>query len=199
MSDINPRPGADDGTPHPHPASEPATQPIPAAEPHAADPQGAVPQAAGPQAADPQAVPPTAAAAAGPPPAAVHGPPQAHFPGPQPAYATAYSPIPSRPGWRDRRVPLLALAATLVLGCVLGAGAATIGALVVGDRHDGPDRIGVSRGEDGHGFGKMPRGPRGNWPQGRDGQDRGDYQPGRPGDQPVPGPSNPAPVPSASS
>ena len=74
--------------------------------------------------------------AAGPPPAAppppVAPPPPAAPAGPPPSFEPpAYAPL-MHDRWRRRRMPLLIVAAALVLGCFMGVGATLIGAFVVG-------------------------------------------------------------------
>src|SRR3954454_19026361 len=77
-------------------------------------------------------------------------------PAAEPAGAGA-GPVAARPSrwggsWRDRRIPLILIAAALLLGCVLGAGVVGVGALVIG--HHGDDRGYVNRdGRDGPGIG----------------------------------------------
>jgi hypothetical protein len=86
---------------------------------------------------------------------------------------------PVRTRWWNRRTPLLLTGAALLLGCVLGAGVAAVGALVIGGGHHG----------DGHGYSNRDERGDGRW--GRD-DVRG---PGRDGrrDQPAPAPSTTAP------
>jgi hypothetical protein len=100
--------------------------------------------------------------------------------------AQPVAPVPAR--WWTRRVPLLIIAAALLLGCVLGAGVVAVAALVVGDHH-GDDRGYSNRDE----RGGRP-GP-GNWgPYQRGGAPGG---PGFRGGRPVPAPPTAAATPSA--
>jgi hypothetical protein len=92
------------------------------------------------------------------------------------------------------RVPLLVGAATLVLGCCLGAGVVAAGVAVFGHDRHGDDRGRITRDD---------RGPRG--PIGRGDEQRGDPKRIRPGDgfrkqpsPPAPAATAPAPTPSAS-
>jgi len=146
MSDTKPLPDDPDRT-----AATPAT-PAPAADPPAA--------AAGPVPGEPVWAAEPAPAAAAPPPAAP--------PPPAPA-APAVPAAPDRlhlAGQRLRhpgaRVTLLVSAATLVLGCCLGAGMVAVGAAVLGHHDRGDDRGHFTRDERG------PGGPAGR----RDGDDR---------------------------
>ncbi|GIE90195.1 hypothetical protein [Actinoplanes regularis] len=119
-------------------------------------------------------------------------------PPPGMAYVPAGPPAgPGRARWRGRRAPILAVAAALLLGCVLGAGVTAVGGAVVGhhgDRHGGFDRHGRFGPEDE----RFGRGPGGG--------DRGGFGPGRHGDRrtqnggnaPGVAPSAATPAPSAS-
>jgi hypothetical protein len=97
---------------------------------------------------------------------------------------------PVRTRWWNRRTPLLLTGAALLLGCVLGAGVAAVGALVIGGDHHGDGRGFSNRDERGDG----PRGFRGRDDAHRPGGD--DRR-----DRPAPAPSVSAPgtiAPSAS-
>lgn len=120
-------------------------------------------------------------------------------PAPAATAATAAAPataVPPRRPWRNRRVPILIAAATLLLGCFLGASAIALGAVIVNvgdDRHDGP-RISRDARE-----GRV--GDREEWREHRDGRPALPPHRREPGGPP-PGPASPAPaapVPSASS
>jgi hypothetical protein len=84
---------------------------------------------------------------------------------------------PVRTRWWNRRTPLLLTGAALLLGCVLGAGVAAVGALVIGGDHHGDGRGFSNRDERGDGRDDARR-------PGRDGGRR---------DRPAPAPSVNAP------
>jgi hypothetical protein len=97
-------------------------------------------------------------------------------------------------------VPLLAAGALLLVGCVLGAGGAAVGALVVGHHHGDEMRMNrYDRWDDprrgGPGWGG-PQGPGGfGGPNGRHGRPWIEQPPA----QPAPAPSAAVPAPTASS
>ncbi|MEU4218977.1 hypothetical protein [Actinoplanes sp. NPDC026623] len=124
--------------------------------------------------------------------------PTAPEPAAAPAAAAPAAGAPAAPAgnWRrirQTRVPLLAAGALLLAGCVLGAGGAAIGALVVVDHHG--DRMHTDRydrwqgpGRGGPGWG--PQGPGFGGPNDRHGHPRVERPP-VPG---APAPSVPAPT-----
>jgi hypothetical protein len=110
------------------------------ASPDTTDKAAAEPAASGQAAAEPAAFDKAAAEPA----AAQAGPAD------EPA---AGQPRPAGARWWNRRVPLLVTAATLLLGCVLGAGVVAVGALAVAVGGHGDDRGHSNRDERGFGWG----------------------------------------------
>ncbi|GAA2882441.1 hypothetical protein GCM10010517_45600 [Streptosporangium fragile] len=76
--------------------------------------------------------------------------------------------------WWSRRVPLLATAATLLFGIILGAGVVAVGAAVIGGRHHGDDRARSAHGSRG-GHDDRGGGRDGYHRDGYDGYHRGGY------------------------
>jgi hypothetical protein len=169
---------------------------------------------------------PTPAAAAAPGPAAETGPvpdpaatPAAAETGPAPAPGqptlvanpAAYPPPPRQPGaWsrmRSRRVPLLVAVATLLIGCIGGAGVVAVGAVIAdlgghgGGRHMSRDG-GYGPGDRGFypGNGRNDGGPFGSGGRNRRGMMPAQpANPANPMNPASPAPASPAPTPSASS
>jgi hypothetical protein len=111
-------------------------------------------------------------------------PPTAAAPPPVVVAPAAVEPIAR--GWRDRRVPWVVAGGAALLACLLGAGAATVGAVVIG--HSGRDD---------HGPAQMRDRDNRQFPGGQYNGERGDggRGDGRTRDG---GPGVPAPAPSGS-